>query len=121
MKQHNNIELNGSMLLTKTKIMTIETINQGQLDRLLEIQKNHPLLTFQNDGYTYPKKSEWSDEDNVAFKEAQDLASDHIKGFSELNHFRMSRKGELQIRFQYNYGYDGGHSFTGVGYIPKKI
>ena len=86
----------------------------------MEIQKEHPLLTFQNDGYTYPDKTKWSDEDNVMFKEAQEIISKHIKGFSSLTHFRMSKKGELQIRFQYNYGYDGGHYFTGVGYITLR-
>jgi hypothetical protein len=101
--------------------MQIELISQEQLDRLLEIQKKHPLLTFQNDGYTYPDKTKWSDKDNTAFKESEDLISKHIKGFSSLTHFRMSRKGEVQIRFQYDYGYDGvGHSFTGVGYITLR-
>jgi hypothetical protein len=101
--------------------MTIETINQEQLDRLLEIQKDHGLLTFQNDGYTYPNKNSWSDEDNAAFKEVQKMIGEHIKGFHSLNHFRMSRKGELQLRFQYDYGADNNsHSFTGVGYITLR-
>jgi len=101
--------------------MKIELISQEQLDRLLEIQKEHPLLTYQNNGYDYPDKTKWSEEDNTAFKEVQTILGNHIKGFYSLNHFRISKKGEIEVRFQYNYGYDGiRHTFSGVGYISLR-
>ncbi|MCA9495768.1 MAG: hypothetical protein KC589_02405 [Nanoarchaeota archaeon] len=101
--------------------MQITLINQEQYNRLKEIQFNYPTLTYQNKGYDYPKTDEWSEDDNKAFKEVEDLLKEHIRGFSKLNHFRISKKGEIQLRFQYNYNWRGyGLPFIGVGYIDLK-
>lgn len=97
--------------------MKIEPITKAEYDQLKEIQKNYPNLTFQNEGYTYPKKSEWSEEDMKAFNTVTDILSKSVKGFSSFNHFVLNKEGKVQIRLQYNYGYDGGLSFVGVGYL----
>lgn len=97
--------------------MKIELINQTQYDRILEIQKQHPKLTFNNKGYEYINKSELSEEDNLAFQEVTDILKDHIIGFSEFNNFQYVND-TIRLRFQYDYGADDNStSFTGVGYI----
>lgn len=100
--------------------MTIELITQEEYDRLLAIQKEYPNLTFQNQGYSYPKKSDWSQEDLNAFKEVEDIVKKSIVGFQELNHFTLKKDGSIRIRFQYDWTADDrsqGIPFTGVGYI----
>ena len=98
--------------------MTINLIDTPTYDRLVEIQNSYPNLTYQNKGYDYPNKSKWSDEDLKAFEEVKNVLSASIHGFSELNHFRVSTKGELEIRFQYDWSHDTDSiPFTGVGYI----
>lgn len=97
--------------------MKIELINQTQYDRILEIQKQHPKLTFNNKGYEYIKKSELSEDDILAFQEVTNILKDHVIGFSEFNNF-LDTKDVIRLRFQYNYGAENNTtSFTGVGYI----
>ena len=102
--------------------MTIELINQESFDILVKIQEKHPLLTYQNKGYDYPDKSKWSEEDNIAFKDAEAILRSCVDGFSHFNHFRMSKNAELEVRFQYDYGKNDptGHQFIGVGYLKLK-
>ncbi len=100
--------------------MTIELIDNEQYNRMVEIQKNHTLLTYQNTGYDYPDKSKWSDDDKKAFEEVQNILKKHIKGFSEFNHFKLDKNNEIRLRFQYDWSADAEiHtiSFTGVGYL----
>jgi hypothetical protein len=98
--------------------MKINLISSEQFERLLEIQLTHPNLTYQNVGYDYPNKNEWSKEDTDAHKEVSDLLSKHIIGFSEFNHFKLSKDEQIQLRVQYNYGADDNTTpFTGVGYL----
>ncbi len=99
--------------------MTIELITQQDYDRLLAIQKEYPNLTYQNKGYEYPNRIAWVEEEHNAFREVEDILNKSIKGFSALNHFRLSKKdGEIQLRFQYNWGAeDNSMPFIGVGYI----
>jgi len=93
--------------------MTIALITKKEYKRLLDIQKKHPKLTYQNEGYDYPKRTDWSENDNKAFKEVEDLLKEHINYFREFNHFKISKRGLIRIRFQYNYN----DHFSGVGYI----
>ncbi|MCK5872880.1 MAG: hypothetical protein KAG26_08640 [Methylococcales bacterium] len=95
--------------------MTIELMSKEQYEKLLKIQKETPLLTYQNDGYDYIK-GEWTDADKKAKKDIENILSKHIKGFSSFTNFR-AEKGPIQLRIQYNYNWDGGMPFTGVGYI----
>jgi hypothetical protein len=100
--------------------MTITLITQEQYDRIMEIQKNYPLLTFQNEGYEYPDKSKWDENHWNAFNEMTEILSKHIKGFSKFNNFKISKKGFVMLRFQYNWTIDDENKssyFIGVGYL----
>lgn len=98
--------------------MTIKLITQEDFNILSDIQKNHPLLTYQNTGYDGFDKSKMTDEDKKAFDKIESILRTSIAGFSSFQNFKMSSKGEIKLRFQYNYGYDGnGCYFIGVGYI----
>ena len=93
--------------------MILTTIEQHEYDFLLDIQKNHPELTFQNNGYEYINKSKLTEEDLKSFKEVEDLLRKSIHGFSKFFNFRLSHKGIVEIRFDYHWS----ESFTGVGYL----
>ena len=101
--------------------MTIDLISEVTHARLLEIQKEHPKLTFQNKGYEYIDKSKFSKEDEKAFDEVSLILKDSVKGFSEFNNFIISNQGDILVRFQYNYSADSDSPndpyFMGVGYI----
>jgi hypothetical protein len=100
--------------------MTITLITQEQYDRIMEIQKSYPLLTFQNEGYEYPDKSKWDENHLNAFNEMTEILSKHIKGFYKFNNFKISKKGFVRLRFQYDWTADMEDSrthFTGVGYL----
>lgn len=47
--------------------MTINLIDIDTYNLLKSIQESYPNLTYQNTGYDYPDKSNWSDEDVAAF------------------------------------------------------
>lgn len=103
--------------------MTITLITEEQYNKLLEIQQKHPILTFENDGYENFDKSKMTDEDKKAFDEVTEILKNHIKGFSEFQNFKHSKKGNLRIRFQYNWEADSdkpGIPFIGVGYLDVK-
>ncbi len=100
--------------------MTIkELITEEVYNELLSIQKDRPKLTFQNVGYEYVDKSKFEEEDIKAFNRVTDILKKSILGFSEFNNFRFCVKGNLRVRFQYNYNADeeGKLPFTGVGYL----
>lgn len=92
--------------------MKINLITSEEHKILSDIQKNNPILTFENKGYEYIDKSKFSDEDKIAFDKITEILKLHIIDFVEFNNFRI-RKNDIQIRFQYKYD----PSFTGVGYI----
>lgn len=94
--------------------MTIELITEDLHNELLQIQKNFPKLTFQNNGYEYINKSTFTDDDMNAFNRVTEILNDHIKGFSRFDNFRLTEKTkEVQIRIQYYWDI----SFRGVGYL----
>lgn len=105
--------------------MTIELLTQEEYDKLLEIQKNYPKLTFQNKGFEYINKPELSEDDKVVYAKVGDMLSRHIKGFVQFNNFRIgtdriSQKEHLCVRFQYQWDADAEirtYPFTGVGYL----
>ena len=46
------------------------------------------------------------------------ILNKHVKGFNTFFNFRLRKDGEIELRFNYNYGADDNSmSFTGVGYI----
>ena len=93
--------------------MTINLIHEREYNLLKSIQINFPNLTFQNDGYEYINKSKFSERDKKAFRIVSNILSKAIEGFSRFDNFRLTKKGEVQIRFQYAWDI----SFTGVGYL----
>lgn len=105
--------------------MTIELLTQQEYDTLVEIQKNHPKLTFQNKGFEYIDKSTLSDKDVAADTKVANMLKQHIKGFVQFNNFRIgtdriSQKEHLCVRFQYGWNADAEirtTAFTGVGYL----
>lgn len=97
--------------------MKIELINQITYNKLLSIYTGFPSLTFQNKGYEYIPKFKLTDLDKEKILEVEQVLRQTIKGFSSFTNFRLF-KDEIQLRFDYNYNYDGiGLPFIGVGYI----
>jgi hypothetical protein len=96
--------------------MKIELLSIEEHDVILNIQKEHSLLTYQQKGYDEFDKSKMTIKDKEAFNQVETILKNHIKGFSRFQNFCI-KKDEIVIRFQYNYGYDGGHHFIGVGYV----
>ena len=99
--------------------MTINRITQDQYNELLRIQKEFPNLTFQNVGYTYPNKDEWSEEDLNAHKVVSKILTKSIVGFKEFNHFRSNSLNKLSIRFQFDWNAEEENKvpFIGVVYL----
>jgi len=105
--------------------MILTTIEQHEYDFLLDIQKRFPALTFQNNGYEYINKSKLTEEDLKAWKDVENLLRKAIKGFNCFKNFCYNKKGILNIRFDYDWGWTlenevavhKGAYFTGVGYL----
>lgn len=98
--------------------MKIELIMQEDYDILIDIYKNFLELFLQNKGYEGIDRSQLSFEAIEKDKIVNDVLRKSICGFSSFQNFRKDKKGNAQIRLQYNYNYDGkGLPFTGVGYI----
>lgn len=107
--------------------MTIELINQVQYDRLLQIQKDFPILTFDNNGFEYIDKSKFTEADKNAFDEVTDILKKHIRGFSKFYNFKIRKSSnEIELRFDYDWTYEdrceGKNviNFIGVGYLEVK-
>jgi len=103
-------------ILTKNKIIV-----DKYYDRLVEIQKEFPKLTFQNDGYEYLSKKVQEDHKNQII-EITEILKKTVKGFSEFNNFKLRNNGDIVLRLQYNYksqdeNNKSGISFIGVGYF----
>lgn len=96
--------------------MTINLISDQQYNELLEIQKAHPILTYQNKGYDEFDKSKMSEYDKEAFEKVSAILSKHIIGFQRFQNFKIRKNGEIVLRFQYMWDV----SFTGVGYLELK-
>ena len=90
--------------------MTITLISQSEYDTLLSIQKAHPILTFQNNGFEYINKSKFTNEDAIAYKQVDDILRKCVKDFSKFFNFKLSKKGEIMVRFDYRWDV----SFTGI-------
>ena len=82
-------------------------------DKLKEIYKSNPELTFQNDGYEYLPK-EVKDANKEAIAEIESLLDKAIAGFSRFDNFNVRKDGTIMIRVQYRWS----EYFTGVGYFP---
>lgn len=99
--------------------MKIELITQENYDILIDIYNNFPELSLQNKGYEGIDRDKLTPEVIEKDKVVNDILRKSIYGFSSFQNFRKNvRDNAPEIRFQYNYNYDGnGLSFIGVGYI----
>ena len=96
--------------------MRIELIPKEQYDTIIDIYNKYPKLTYMNRDYDGIDISALGEEEQTAHKEVSTILRAHIKGFSRFNHFR-NINGRAQIRLQYNYNWDEGITFIGVGYL----
>lgn len=102
--------------------MTITLLNQEEFDRLIQIQKEFPALTFQHEPYQYVDKNKFNETDRKAFDEVSEILDKHIKGFIAFSNFYHDNKKELNIRFKYDWQADNDNKgnlpyFEGLGYL----
>ena len=96
--------------------MTIILLSQQEYDTLIQIQKQFPALTFQNEGYEYIDRRKFTPEEKTADSTVASILHEHIKHFVRFDNFRVRKDGELTVRFQYHWS----DSFTGVGYLSVR-
>lgn len=98
--------------------MKINLISVEEFDVLMNIYTNYPKLSLQNKGYEGIDKSTFSEDEKSQNELVTNILKKAIVGFSSFQNFRINpTASKPEIRFQYNYNYDGGLPFTGVGYI----
>lgn len=86
-------------------------------EKLLQIIKDYPELTFDNDGYQYIDKDILEKHKDV-IKLINMILSKYIGGFSKFNNFKPRKDGTLAVRCQYNWNFNSNeNSFIGVGYF----
>lgn len=93
--------------------MKIKLINKQTYNRLIELYKENPILTFQNVSFENIDRSKLNEKERAADNEINEILSMHIHDFVRFQNFKINKYNEIQIRFQYNYD----KTFTGVGYI----
>ena len=83
-------------------------------NQLLQLYKDNPQLTLNNEGYQYLNKDIIESHKNQ-IKEISDILKITTKGFVEFNNFKISKvdTGVVNIRCQYYWSL----SFVGVGYF----
>ncbi len=98
--------------------MTIELITQDEYNTILSVYTNFKMLSLQTRSYEGIKKDSLTTEELNKFLEVETLLRKSIKGFRRFQNFTLSNKGEVRLRFQYNYSHGTkDQPFTGVGYI----
>ena len=100
--------------------MTITLITEETYNILVNLQKEHPALTFQNNGFEYINKSKLSPEDLEAINSISKILAEAVKGFKKFFNFTLSKDEEVSIRFDYDWSadYEGNCiPFIGVGYL----
>ncbi len=100
--------------------MTISLISAEEYERLLAIQAEYPVLTYQQKGYDCIDRSKLTDEENMADIEINALLKKSVVGFSSFQNFNIDKEGDVKLRFQYSWTADEENpsiSFTGVGYL----
>lgn len=84
-------------------------------NRLIEIQKQYPKLTFDNNGYEYIRKE--LEEHKEVVNEINEILKATIGRFPEFNNFKPRPKGHKDGDFAVRCQYAWDSSFTGVGYF----
>ena len=78
--------------------MILTTLEQSDYDRLIEIQKNVPALTFQHEPYQEWIPKHFTEDDMNALNEVKTIIRKAIYGFKNFTNFYYDKKGELHIR-----------------------
>jgi hypothetical protein len=97
--------------------MKINLIPVEEFNVLMNAYTNYPKLSLQNKGYEGIDKSTFTADEQSQNELVTNILKKSIAGFSSFQNFRVNKTNKPEIRFQYNYNYDGGFPFTGVGYI----
>lgn len=108
--------------------MILTTLEEEDYNKLLDIQKQYPNLTFKHEPYQEWIPAHFTEKDKNALNEVKSIIKKAITGFSNFTNFYFSRKGVLCIRFYYDWSYawendvnkipiKKGLPFTGVGYL----
>lgn len=98
--------------------MKIELITKQEYDRLILLKSQFPALSLQNVGYEEIDFNALTDAEKDAHLEVSEILMKSISGFQRFQNFRVNKKGESCVRFQYNYDWRSDkYGFIGVGYI----
>lgn len=98
--------------------MKINLITKEEYDVLMDIYTKYPKLSLQNKGYEGIDKSTFSEDEKAQDELVTSILKKSVFGFSSFQNFKIQvSTNKPQIRLQYNWNYDGGLAFTGVGYI----
>lgn len=108
--------------------MLLTTLEQTEYDILVAIQKDFPVLTFQHEPYQEWIPRHFTEEDKKALADIKSIMKKSIKGFTKFTNFYFNKKGELMVRFYYDWSWcwdtaenkipvQKGIPFTGVGYL----
>lgn len=101
--------------LNSVHLSDLEADADTNLNRLEEIQRDYPHLTFDNNGYEYLSKDiKQSHKDQI--KEVSSIIEKNLKGFVRFDNFKPRKDGSIDVRVQFYWS----ESFVGVGYFPIK-
>ena len=108
--------------------MILTTLEQKDYDKLVEIQKEFPHLTFKHEPYQEWIPAHFTNEDREALQKVKQLLKKAIYGFSNFTNFFYNKKNVLCVRFYYDWSFKldndeqkipirDGQPFKGVGYL----
>ena len=108
--------------------MILTTLEEEDYNKLLDIQKQYPSLTFTHEPYQQWIPEHFTEEDKNALNEVKLIMKKAITGLSKFTNFYYSKSGVLRVRFYYDWSYTwnndvdkipirDGLPFTGVGYL----
>lgn len=92
------------------------TPSEDAYKKLVDLQKNHPELTFKNEGYEKLSK-EIQERHTDQIKEIDAILTETLENFRTFNNFSPSRDGKL-VAIRVQYAWDS--SFQGVGYFDMR-
>lgn len=90
----------------------VVTPNNKYYNRLVELQKEYPKLTYQNRGYDTIPHDIW-DAHKEQVDEITEILSDSLLGFQKFQNFKLRDNGDIVIRLKYFWD----TRFVGVGYF----
>ena len=108
--------------------MILTTLEQEEYDKLIEIQKKFPHLTFMHEPYQEWIPTHFIDSDKEALQQIKELFRKAIYGFRNFTNFFYNKKDVLCVRFYYDWSFTwnndtdkivirDGQPFIGVGYL----